>query len=78
MFDVELVKISLLLNGSKADWEDRLNTDPQSMLLVLALSTSSTSPNAESVSLTLLGAASDEMPGGGKGVARPLDGSFNG
>lgn len=75
----ELVKMSLLLNGSKADWDERLNTEPQSMLLVLLLSTSSTSPKAESTSLALLGGeASDEMPGDGNGVARPLDGSFKG
>lgn len=82
-FDVEFVKISLLLNGSKADWDERLNTEPQSILLVLLLSTSSASPNAESLSFTLLlfgDDASDEMPAGdaGKGVARPLLGSFNG
>lgn len=47
------VKMSLLLNGSKADWDDRLNTEPQSMLLVLPLSTSSTSPKAESLSFRL-------------------------
>lgn len=75
----ELVKMSLLLNGSKADWDERLNTEPQSILLVLLLSTSSTSPKAESTSLVLLGGeASDEMPGDGNGVARPLDGSFKG
>lgn len=75
----ELVKMSLLLKGSKADWDERLNTEPQSMLLVLLLSTSSTSPKAESTSLALLGGeASDEMPGDGNGVARPLDGSFKG
>lgn len=74
----ELVKISLLLKGSKADWDERLNTEPQSMLLVLLLSTSSTSPNAESTSLVLLCEARDEMPGDGKGVALPLDGSFKG
>lgn len=78
VFDVGLVKMSLLLNGSKADWDERLNTEPQSMLRVLPLSTSSTSPNAESVSLMLFCDASDEMPGDGKGVARPLDGSFSG
>lgn len=81
-FDVEFVKISLLLNGSKADWDERDNTEPQSMLLVLLLSTSSASPKAESLSLTFeLGDASDEIPAGdcaGKGVARPLLGSFNG
>lgn len=79
--DVEFAKMSLLLSGSSADWDERLNTEPQSMLLVLALSTSSTSPKAESASLRLLcvGEASDEMPGEvGKGVARPLDGSFSG
>lgn len=52
------------------------------MLLVLLLSTSSASPNAESVSLTLAlvgEVASDEMPGEvGKGVARPLLGSLSG
>jgi len=53
VFDVGLVKMSLLLNGSKADWDERLNTEPQSILLVLPLSTSSTSPNAESASLIL-------------------------
>lgn len=72
----ELVKISLLLNGSKADWDERLNTEPQSMLLVLLLSTSS--PNAESTSLVLFCEARDEMPGDGNGVALPLDGSFKG
>lgn len=76
--DVGLVKMSLLLSGSKADWDERLNTEPQSMLRVLPLSTSSTSPNAESVSLMLFWAASEEMPGDGNGVARPLDGSFSG
>lgn len=77
-FVVGLVKMSLLLNGSKADCDERLNTEPQSMLRVLPLSTSSTSPNAESVSLMLFCDASEEMPGDGKGVARPLDGSFSG
>lgn len=78
VLEVELLKMSLLLKGSKADWDERLNTEPQSMLRVLPLSTSSTSPNAESVSAMLFCAASDEMPGDGKGVARPLDGSFSG
>lgn len=63
VFDVGFVKMSLLLKGSKADWDERLNTEPQSMLLVLPLSTSSTSPNAESASLALLWDASEEMPG---------------
>jgi hypothetical protein len=84
--DVVVVKMSLLLKGSSADWDDKLNTEPQSISdRVLLLSTSSTSPNAESASLELLlGELEDanwEMPGDvfdGKGVARPDDGSLSG
>lgn len=80
--DVELVKMSLLLSGSRADWEDRLNTEPQSIDRVLLLSTSSMqSPKAESASeVLLLLEANCEMPGEalGKGVARPEDGSLRG
>jgi hypothetical protein len=73
------VNISLLLSGSKADWDERLKTDPQSILLVVLLSTSSTSPNAESVSFALFWEANEEITGdAGKGVARPLEGSFSG
>lgn len=78
VLDAGFEKMSLLLSGSKADWDERLNTEPQSMLLVLPLSTSSTSPNAESASLKLFCEANDEMPGDGNGVALPLDGSFSG
>lgn len=89
MRDVEvvLVKMSLLLSGSRADCEERLNTEPQSIDFVLLQSTSSTSPNAESASFVLLADeeevdANCEMLGvgsvEGKGVARPEEGSFSG
>jgi hypothetical protein len=78
VLEVGLVKMSVLFNGSSADCDERLNTEPQSMLLVVPLSTSSTSPNAESVSLMLVGDASEEIAGNGNGVALPLGGSFRG
>lgn len=50
---VGVVKRSLLLNGSNDDCDDKLNTEPQSMVLVLPLSIPSTStPNDVSVLLT--------------------------
>lgn len=83
---VGVVKRSLLLNGSNDDCDDKLNTEPQSIVLVLPLSIPSTStPNDVSVLLTK-GLVAGAMGvwvlfGGGfegNGVALPDDGSFNG
>lgn len=84
--EVVLVKISLLLSGSRADCDERLNTEPQSIDLVLLVSTSSASPKAESVSLELF---TELLVGDcdttgcvagveGNGVARPDDESLSG
>ena len=89
---VVLVKISLLLSGSRADCEDRLNTEPQSIDLVLLPSTSS--PKVESLSFVLfteftellladpcceaIGVGVVVTEGKGKGVARPEDVSLSG
>lgn len=86
--EVVLVKISLLLRGSRADCDERLNTEPQSIDLVLLVSTSSPSPNAESVSFGLFtellvdvtncDTTGDVAGVDGNGVARPDDESLSG
>lgn len=49
---VEFVKRSPLVSGSSADCDEKLNTEPQLIVRVLQLSSSSTSsPNAESASV---------------------------
>lgn len=84
---VGVVKRSLLINGSNDDCDDKLKTEPQSMVLVLPLSIPSTStPNGVSVLLTkglvtcgTLGVWVLFVGGfEGNGVALPDDGSFNG